>query len=108
MRCTRGEQFLAISQGTPIGDASSGVSQPSMKLMCRPCRHRSRVTFSPAPCTVKTGDVGAVLQVYSEDAVEVEFVTASGRTQALVTLATASIRPVGSKDILAVRQLDAA
>ena len=26
----------------------------------------------------------------------------------LVTLATASIRPVGSKDILAVRQLDAA
>jgi hypothetical protein len=57
---------------------------------------------------LKTGDVGAVVQVYSEDAVEVEFVTASGRTQALVTLATASIRPVGSKDILAVRQLDAA
>ena len=60
---------------------------------------------------LKTGDVGAVVQVYSEDAVEVEFVTAAGRTQALVTLvtlATASIRPVGSKDILAVRQLDAA
>ncbi len=49
--------------------------------------------------------------MYSNDAVEVEFVTASGRTQALVTLVTlvtASIRPVGSKDILAVRQLDAA
>jgi hypothetical protein len=57
---------------------------------------------------LKAGDVGAVVQVYSEDAVEVEFVTASGRTQALVTLATASIGPVGSKDILAVRQLDAA
>jgi hypothetical protein len=57
---------------------------------------------------LKTGDVGAVVQVYSEDAVEVEFVTASGRTQALATLATASIRPVGSKEILAVRQLDAA
>ena len=57
---------------------------------------------------LKTGDVGAVVQVPSEDAVEVEFVTASGRTQALVTLETASIRPVGSKDILAVRQLDAA
>ena len=54
---------------------------------------------------LKTGDVGAVVQVYLEDAVEVEFVTASGRTQGL---ATASIRPVGSKDILAVRQLDAA
>jgi hypothetical protein len=35
-------------------------------------------------------------------------ITASGRTQALVTLATASIRPVSPKDILAVRQLDAA
>jgi hypothetical protein len=57
---------------------------------------------------LKTGDVGAVVQVYSIDAVEVEFVTASGGTQALVTLTTASIRPVGSKDILAVRQLDAA
>jgi hypothetical protein len=57
---------------------------------------------------LKTGDVGAVVQVYLKDAVEVEFVTASGRTQALVTLATASIRPVSSKDILAVRQLDAA
>jgi len=30
--------------------------------------------------------VGAVVQVYSGDAVEVEFVTASGRTQAVVTL----------------------
>jgi hypothetical protein len=38
----------------------------------------------------------------------VEFVTASGRTQALVTLAISSIRPVSPKDILAVRQLDAA
>ncbi|GEM_PF-223885 len=57
---------------------------------------------------LKTGDVGAVVQVYLKDAVEVEFVTASGRTQALVTLATASIRPVSPKDILAVRQLDAA
>lgn len=57
---------------------------------------------------LKTGDVGAVVQVYSADAIEAEFVTASGRTQALVTLAISSIRPVGSKDILAVRELDAA
>ncbi len=57
---------------------------------------------------LKTSDVAAVVQLYSEDAVEVEFVTASGRTQALVMLETASTRPVGSKDILAVRQLDAA
>jgi hypothetical protein len=56
---------------------------------------------------LKTGDVGAVVQVYSENAVEGEFVTASGRTQALVTLATASIRSVSPK-VLAVRQFDAA
>jgi Domain of unknown function (DUF4926) len=57
---------------------------------------------------LKRGDVGAVVQVYSTDAVEVEFVTATGRTQAVVTLSTHQLRPVGSRDLLAVRQLDAA
>lgn len=57
---------------------------------------------------LKKGDVGAVVEVYGPDAMEVEFVTASGRTQALVTLNTDQVRPVGPKDILAVRQLDAA
>jgi hypothetical protein len=57
---------------------------------------------------LKSGDIGAVVQVYSTDAIEVEFVTASGHTQALVTLTTKLVRPVGPKDILAVRQLDAA
>lgn len=57
---------------------------------------------------LKKGDIGAVVEVYAPDAVEVEFVTASGRTQALVTLSTDQVRPVGPKDILAVRQLDAA
>ena len=44
---------------------------------------------------LKTGDVGAVVQVHSEDAVEVEFVTASGRTQALVMLETGLDAPGG-------------
>lgn len=57
---------------------------------------------------LKRGDIGAVVQVYSSDAVEVEFVTASGDTQAVVTLGTHQIRPVGSRDLLAVRPLDAA
>ena len=57
---------------------------------------------------LKKGDVGAVVEVYAPDAFEVEFVTASGHTQALVTLTTDKVRPVGRKDILAVRQLDAA
>lgn len=57
---------------------------------------------------LKRGDVGAVVQVYSSDAIEVEFVTASGHTQAVVTLRVDEVRPVGPRDILAVRQLDAA
>jgi hypothetical protein len=48
----------------------------------------------------KTGDVGAVVQVYSKDAVEVEFVTASGRTQALV-MAFVTVSP--SSEALACR-----
>ena len=40
--------------------------------------------------------------------IEVEFVTASGHTQALLTLTPKQIRPVGPRDIPAVRQLSAA
>lgn len=57
---------------------------------------------------LKQGDIGAVVEVYPVDGIEVEFVTGSGRTQALVTLRIDDVRPVGPKDILAVRQLDAA
>jgi hypothetical protein len=61
----------------------------------------------PAP-GLKRGDIGTVVQVYSDAALEVEFVTAMGATQAVLTLGTDSVRPVGRKDLLAVRQLDAA
>ncbi len=37
---------------------------------------------------LKRGDLGTVVDTYSPDAIEVEFVTASGRTKALVTVAT--------------------
>jgi hypothetical protein len=57
---------------------------------------------------LKKGDIGAIVEIYGRDAVEVEFVTGSGHTQALITLGIDHIRPVGPKDILAVRQLDAA
>jgi hypothetical protein len=57
---------------------------------------------------LRRGDVGAVVQVYSRDALEVEFVTAIGATLAVVTLGADSVRHVGRKDLLAVRQLDAA
>lgn len=52
---------------------------------------------------LRSGDLGAVVQVYEAEAVEVEFVTASGRTQALLTLSISDVRPVRDDDLLAVR-----
>lgn len=52
---------------------------------------------------LRRGDVGAVVEVYGADQVAVEFVAASGRTQALVTLKPSDIREVSDHDLLAVR-----
>ena len=52
---------------------------------------------------LRGGDLGAVVQVYGTEALEVEFVTASGRTQALLTLPIKDVRPVRDDDLLAVR-----
>ena len=49
------------------------------------------------------GDLGAVVEVYEPDGLEVEFVTASGRTAALVTLRARDVRPVGDDDLVSVR-----
>ncbi len=55
---------------------------------------------------LRTGDVGAVVHCYSDGAAyEVEFVTAEGKTIALLTLTAADIRPMRSQEILHVRQL---
>jgi hypothetical protein len=51
------------------------------------------------------GDLGAVVEVYEPDGLEVEFVTASGHTRAVVTLTTADVRPVEETDLIAVRPL---
>lgn len=52
---------------------------------------------------LRTGDLGAIVQMYGDEAVEVEFVTASGRTQALLTLPVTDVRAVRDNDLLAVR-----
>jgi len=57
---------------------------------------------------LRRGDIGAVVEVYEPDGVEVEFVTGAGKTQALLTLSTDDIRPIGGSEILAVRPLKAA
>ena len=52
---------------------------------------------------LKRGDLGAIVDVYSPESIEVEFVTGSGRTKALVTLQSNDIREVGDDDLVTVR-----
>lgn len=51
------------------------------------------------------GDLGAVVEIYEPDGLEVEFVTASGDTRAVLTLNVRDVRNVSAADILAVRSL---
>ncbi len=50
------------------------------------------------------GDMGAVVNVYDGgSAAEVEFVTATGKTVALITLSSRDVRDIKQNDILHVR-----
>ena len=57
---------------------------------------------------LRRGDLGAIVEVHSADAFEVEFVAASGRTQALITLRADDVRHVDDHDLIAVRHLEQA
>lgn len=53
---------------------------------------------------LRKGDMGAVVHVYDDGkAAEVEFVTATGKTVALITLNSSDVRDVKQNDILHVR-----
>jgi hypothetical protein len=52
---------------------------------------------------LRKGDLGAVVEVYEPDGLEVEFVTASGRTAALLTLTVDDVRAVADDDLVSVR-----
>ena len=54
---------------------------------------------------LRVGDLGAVVQVYEPDGLEVEFVTAAGKTQALLTLKPSDVRSVADDDLVSVRSL---
>jgi len=54
---------------------------------------------------LKSGDMGAVVEVYPPDALEVEFVVASGRTRALLTLKVSDVRAIRGSDMPAVRSV---
>lgn len=52
------------------------------------------------------GDIGVVVHCYSDgQAYEVEFMSAEGRTLAVVTLEGDAIRALGNREILHVREL---
>ncbi len=55
---------------------------------------------------LRKGDLGAVVQTYEPDGLEVEFVMAAGRTKAVVTLTRRDVRAVADTDLIAVRSLD--
>jgi hypothetical protein len=52
---------------------------------------------------LRCGDLGTVVERYDADSIGVEFVAASGRTQALVILHPDELRPVADDDLVAVR-----
>ena len=52
---------------------------------------------------LRAGDLGAVVETYEPDGVEVEFVRPSGDTLVVVTLNESDVRALTSSDLLAVR-----
>ena len=54
---------------------------------------------------LRKGDLGAVVELYDPDGLEVEFVRASGKTQALVELKISDVRGVRDEDLVSVRSI---
>ena len=52
---------------------------------------------------LRKGDLGSVVELYEPDGLDVEFVRASGKTQALVTLHVNDVRGVRDEDLVSVR-----
>jgi len=69
--------------------------------------HDRVVLTSPLPNEgLEPGDIGAVVHIYPQrEAHEVEFVTLTGKTAAVVTVAADQIRPVASTEIPHAREL---
>ena len=55
---------------------------------------------------LRRGDLGTIVELYPPGNLEVEFVSGSGKTEALVTLAESDVRRAGDGDLIAVRPFD--
>lgn len=54
---------------------------------------------------LKLGDLGAVVEIYEPDGLEVEFVMDSSCTNAVLTLSVGDVRQVADGDLVSVRQV---
>ncbi len=72
--------------------------------------HDSVVLTADLPSEqLKAGDVGAVVHIHNAGAAyEVEFMTFAGNTVAVATVNAAALRPVGTRDLSHVRELQSA
>jgi hypothetical protein len=67
------------------------------------------LTRSHSESSLEAGDVGTIVHVHQGGAAyEVEFMTLTGRTVAVITVPASDIRPVSQRDVSHVRQLSAA
>ena len=57
---------------------------------------------------LEKGDLGAVVEIYPPDGLEVEFVMGSGKTLALLTLNEKDVRSISDTDVLTVHSENAA
>jgi hypothetical protein len=58
---------------------------------------------------LKAGDVGTVVHIHRDAAAyEVEFMTLTGRTLAVVTVLPTQLRPVSARDVSHVREIQMA
>jgi hypothetical protein len=53
--------------------------------------------------SLREGDLGVVVETYDPDGLEVEFVSPSGETRAVLTLKVRDVRSVAADDIASVR-----
>jgi Domain of unknown function (DUF4926) len=56
------------------------------------------LTHDIADVGLTEGDIGTIVAVYSDDAFEIEFVAATGKTQALLTLYGKDVRSLTDQD----------
>jgi hypothetical protein len=54
---------------------------------------------------LKRGDIGTVVHKYGREGFEVEFVTAEGKTVAVLTLKRSDVRALRGREILHVREI---